>query len=109
MVLVSALNLTPIFKKNLKGKDFLSFRKDKNLSVNQVCLSLKGKGYKMTKGKKEKGPLPSKFFAFFYSIILKGSVLFHSPLVKSGNFWGIPSWAIETELNGPTALHKAPS
>ena len=46
MVLVSALNLTPIFKKNLKGKDFLSFRKDKNLSVNQVCLSLKGKGYK---------------------------------------------------------------
>jgi len=45
MVLASVLNLTPIFKKNLKGKDFLSFKKDKNLSINQVCLSLKGKRY----------------------------------------------------------------
>jgi hypothetical protein len=42
-------------------------------------------------------------------MIFNGEVVFHIPLVKSGNCCGIPSSSIDFALKGVTALQKHPS
>ena len=44
----------------------------------------------------------------FYKTIPNSLVFLHSPLVKSGNCCGAPSFSIEFPLNGVTALQKQP-
>jgi hypothetical protein len=41
--------------------------------------------------------------------MVSGFVVFHLPLVKSGNFWGVPPLATDISLKGETALQRQPS
>lgn len=44
-----------------------------------------------------------------YAMTGRGAVVFQSPRVKSGKFWGMPSSATDFSESGPTEDHMAPS